>query len=120
MTKIVAICLCFIHKRCKFLTSSYKANKRLNENLLLVPFYNLILQCFFMKSSFVKISVSLQFTKYGLIFMLHVLTQNKFRKDVMQIFCILTITSFIFPIKNAKSSGDSLYHEIVCLSLYIN
>ena len=31
---------------------------------------------FFMKISFVKISVCLQFTKYGLVFMLHVLTGN--------------------------------------------
>ena len=38
---------------------------------------------FFMKSSFVKISVCLQFIKYGLVFMLHVLTGNKLGKGVL-------------------------------------
>ena len=38
---------------------------------------------FFMKSSFVKISVYLQVTRYGLVFMLHVLTGNKFVKGVL-------------------------------------
>ena len=36
-----------------------------------------------MKISFVKISVCLQFTKYGLVFTLHVLTGNKFGKGVL-------------------------------------
>ena len=49
-------------------------------------FTNLISQCFFsffMKSSFVKISVCLEFTKYDLVFMLHVLTGKKIGKGVL-------------------------------------
>ena len=38
---------------------------------------------FFMKSSFLKISVCLQFIKYGLVFMLQVTTGNKFGKGVL-------------------------------------